>query len=89
MKTKLFLFGFVFVYVWISLPLGMGYHVSWALEATLWQKFKWYIITGLSENYALKLVLSSISMVIYNFLFKRYKHKKIAVCPLRFRVQNK
>lgn len=60
MNLKTFLITFVFVYILISLPgiLGIGYVIDWVSEATLFQKFKGYVVDGLLNNFLIKTVIA-------------------------------
>ncbi|MEK4700030.1 hypothetical protein MKX47_10570 [Solibacillus sp. FSL R7-0668] len=74
MKIKTFILGVIFVYLLISLPtmLGIGYVIDWVSEATLLQKFKEYVIKGLTNNDLIKILISIISSAILSLiLFKR------------------
>lgn len=48
------------VYLLISLPdiLGFGYVIDWGPGATLFQKVKGYVVSGLSENFVWKCILA-------------------------------
>ena len=74
MNIKTFILGFIVIYILISLPaiLGIGYVIDWVSEATVLQKFKGYVIEGLTNNYFIKMVISIIVSVIFTlFLQKR------------------
>ena len=74
MNIKTFIIGFIVIYILISLPaiLGIGYVIDWVPEATFLQKFKGYVIEGLTNNYLIKIVISIIVGVIFSlFLQKR------------------
>ena len=74
MNIKTFILGFIVIYILISLPaiLGIGYVIDWVPEATVLQKFKGYVIEGLTNNYLIKIVISIIVSVIFTlFLQKR------------------
>ena len=78
MDNKTFILSFIVVYILISLPtiLGIGYVIDWVPEATLLQKFKGYVIEGLTNNYLIKIVISVIVSVIFSlFLSKRKANK--------------
>lgn len=80
MNIKTFIFGFIVVYILISLPtmLGIGYVIDWVPEATLLQKFKGYVVEGLTSNYLIKMVISVIVGVIFSlFISKRKANKSI------------
>lgn len=80
MNIKTFIFGFIVVYILICLPtmLGIGYVIDWVPEATLLQKFKGYVVEGLTSNYLIKMVISAIVGVIFSlFISKRKANKSI------------
>ena len=74
MNIKTFFLGFIVIYILISLPtmLGVGYVIDWLPEATELQKFKGYVIEGLTNNYLIKIIISTIVGAIFSlFLQKR------------------
>lgn len=74
MNIKAFLLGFIIVYILISLPamFGIGYVIDWVPDATFLQKFKVYVIEGLTNNSLTKIVISIIVGVTFSlFLSKR------------------
>jgi type III secretory pathway component EscS len=73
MSLKAFMIGFVLVYLLISLPaiLGIGYVIDWVPEATLFQKFKGYVVNGLLNNFLIKILIASIVGVIVSFVIAR------------------
>lgn len=76
MNLKAFLIGFVLVYILISLPgiIGIGYVIDWVSEATLFQKFKGYVVDGLLDNFLIKIVIASIVGVVVSFVIARRRH---------------
>lgn len=78
MNIKAFIFGFIVVYILISLPtmLGIGYVIDWVPEATLLQKFKGYVVEGLTSNYLIKIVISVIVGVIFSLFISKRKANK-------------
>ncbi|WP_043932776.1 hypothetical protein [Bacillus sp. EB01] len=78
MNLKAFLLTFVVVYLLISIPsiLGIGYVIDWAPEATLLQKIKGYVISGLLNNFVIKTVIAVIvGFIINSPIFRRQKSK--------------
>jgi hypothetical protein len=76
MNLKAFLLTFVVVYVLISIPsiLGIGYVIDWTPEASLSQKIKGYLISGLLNYFVIKTVIAVIVGFIINFpIFRRQK----------------
>ena len=74
MNSKTFILSFIVIYLLISLTvmLGFGYVIDWDSEATVLQKFKGYVIEGLTNNYLLKTVISLVvSAFVSLFLAKR------------------
>lgn len=78
MNIKTFIFGFIVVYILISLPtmLGIGYVIDWVPEAILLQKFKGYVVEGLTSNYLIKIVISVIVGVIFSLFISKRKANK-------------
>lgn len=78
MNIKMFIFGFIVVYLLISLPtmLGIGYVIDWIPETTLLQKFKGYVVEGLTSNYLIKMVISVIFGVIFSLFISKRKANK-------------
>ena len=72
MGIKTFLLSFIVIYILISLPtmLGLGYVIDWVPEATELQKFKGYVIEGLTNNYLIKIVISIIVGAIFSFFLQ-------------------
>lgn len=70
---KWFLIVFSLVYIVLSLPtmLGFGVVIDWVPEATVFQKFKGYVIEGLAESFGKKLIMSSIIGIIVSYIFFR------------------
>lgn len=74
MSIKTFFLSFIVIYILISLPamLGLGYVIDWIPETTELQKFKGYVIEGITNNYLIKIVISTIVGAIFSlFLQKR------------------
>ena len=74
MHMKIFVVSFIVIYILISLPaiVGIGHVIDWIPEATVLQKFKGYVIGGLTNNYLIKIVVSIIGGVLFSlFLQKR------------------
>lgn len=73
MNIKTFLLGFIVIYILISLPamLGIGYVIDWMPEATELQKFKGYVIDGFTNNYLIKIVLSTIVSAIFSLFLQK------------------
>ncbi|MFE8702924.1 hypothetical protein ACFYKX_20155 [Cytobacillus sp. FJAT-54145] len=59
---KRFVLTFLIVYLLTSIPtiLGFGYVIDWAVEATVFQKVKVYIVNGLVENFPVKIIIAAI-----------------------------
>ena len=77
-NTKSFMIVFIAVYFLMSLPgmLAIGYVIDWVPEATLIQKFKGYVIEGLTNNFKSKIVSSAIASAGFNFVLSRRIVKK-------------
>lgn len=78
MNLKAFLITFVFVYVLIiSLPaiLGIGYVIDWVPEATLFQKFKGYVIDGLLNNFLIKTVIACIAGIVVSLVITKRRRQ--------------
>ena len=77
MGIKTFLLSFIVIYILISLPtmLGIGYVIDWVPEATELQKFKGYVIEGLTNNYLIKIVISIIVGAIFSFFLQKRNFK--------------
>lgn len=77
MGIKTFLLSFIVIYILISLPtmLGIGYVIDWVPEATELQKFKGYVIEGLTNNYVIKIVISIIVGAIFSFFLQKRNFK--------------
>ena len=77
MGIKTFLLSFIVIYILISLPmmLGIGYVIDWRPEATELQKFKGYVIEGLTNNYLIKIVISIIVGAIFGFFLQKRNFK--------------
>ncbi|SDN65686.1 hypothetical protein SAMN04488053_102359 [Alkalicoccus daliensis] len=73
MNIKPIILGFILAYLIISLPemLGVGKVIDWVPESTLLQKFKVYLIEGITTNYLLKIVISVIVSVIFSMFLSR------------------
>ena len=73
MNMKTFVISFIVIYILISLPamLGIGYVIDWMPEATELQKFKGYVIEGLTNNYLIKIVISIIVGAIFSLLLQK------------------
>ena len=73
MYLKVFLGCFVFVYTLISLPaiLGIGNVIEWVPEATLFQKFKVYVVDGLGNNFIVKSVIASMVAVVVTLVMPK------------------
>ena len=69
---KTFLLSSIVIYLLISLPtmLGIGYVIDWMPEATELQKFKGYVMEGLTNNYVIKIVISIIIGAIFSFFLQ-------------------
>lgn len=78
MNIKTFIFGFIIVYLLISFPtmLELGYVIDWIPETTLLQKFKVYVVEGLTSNYLIKMVISVIFSVIFSLFISKRKANK-------------
>lgn len=78
MNLKTFLITFVFVYVSISLPaiLGIGTVIDWVPEATLFQKFKGYVIDGLLNNFLIKTVIACIVGITVILIISKRRQSK-------------
>jgi len=78
MNIKALILTFIFVYVLISLPaiLGIGYVIDWVPEATLFQKFKGYVIDGLLNNFLMKTVIACIGGIVVNFVISMRRQSK-------------
>ncbi len=61
----------------ISLPtmLGIGYVIDWVPETTELQKFKGYVMEGLTNNYLIKIVISIIIGAIFSFFLQNSNYK--------------
>lgn len=77
MNLKAFLITFVFVYVLISLPaiLGIGYVIDWVTEATLFQKFKGYVMDGLLNSFLTKTVIACIVGIVVSLVISKRRHQ--------------
>lgn len=73
MNIKTVISGFIVIYILISLPaiLGIGYVIDWVQEATFLQKFKRYVIEGLTNNYLIKIVISIIVSIIFSLVLQK------------------
>jgi hypothetical protein len=78
MSLKTFLITFVFVYVLTSLPatLGIGYVIDWVPEATLFQKFKGYVIDGLLNNFLIKTVIAFVVGIVLSLVISMWRQPK-------------
>ncbi|MFC2950016.1 hypothetical protein [Virgibacillus sediminis] len=78
MNIKVFLISFVSVYVLISLPaiLGVGYVIDWVPEATLFQKFKGYVIDGVTDNFLIKIIISCIVGIVVSVAISMRQQSK-------------
>lgn len=67
----------IVIYLLISLPtmLGIGYVIDWMPEATELQKFKGYVMEGLTNNYVIKIVISIIIGAIFSFFLQNRNEK--------------
>ena len=74
---KTFLLSSIVIYIMISLPtmLGIGYVIDWMPEATELQKFKGYVMEGLTNNYVIKIVISIIIGAISSFFIQNRNFK--------------
>ena len=74
-NSKTFILSFIVVYLLISLPvmLGFGYVIDLDSEATVLQKFKGYVIEGLTNNYLMKAGISLIVSAIVSLLLSNCK----------------
>ncbi len=73
MRLKTFMTALISVYVLISLPaiFSFGYVIDWVPEATLFQKFKAYVVDGLINNFILKVVIAVITAAIISLFVSR------------------
>ena len=73
MNMKMFIIVFIVIYILISLPaiVGIGHVIDWVPEATGLQKFKGYVIGGLTDNYLIKIVVSIIVGVIFSLFLQK------------------
>ncbi|WP_202078957.1 hypothetical protein [Caldalkalibacillus salinus] len=62
MNLKTLIITFIIVYALLSLPaiLGIGYVIDWVPEATLFQKFKGYVMDGLLNDFFMKAIIACI-----------------------------
>jgi hypothetical protein len=77
MSIKTFFLSFIVIYILISLPamLGLGYVIDWIPETTELQKFKGYVIEGITNNYLIKIVISTIVGAIFSLFLQKRKLK--------------
>ena len=73
MSIKKCIAGFIITYILISLPaiFGFGYVIDWIPEATTIQKFKGYVIYGLTNGYLIKSVVSMLMSAAVNLLISK------------------
>lgn len=78
MRLKNFVITLVSVYVLISLPaiLGIGYVIDWVPEATLFQKFKVYIVDELLNNFLIKTVIACIAGIVVSLVISKRRQSK-------------
>ncbi|MBD8036729.1 hypothetical protein H9635_08240 [Solibacillus sp. A46] len=74
---KTFLLSFIVIYILISLPtmLGIGYVIDWMPEATELQKFKGYVMEGLTNNFLIKIVISITISAMFSFFLQNGNFK--------------
>ena len=72
-NLKAFLITFVVVYVLISLPtiFGVGYVIDWVPEATIFQRFRGYVIDGLLNNFPEKAVIACIVGIVVGMVISK------------------
>jgi hypothetical protein len=70
-----FLLSFFLTYFIISLPdiLGFTFTVQWVAGVSNWQKAWVYLKQGLLEQTFLKLLIATVSSILFGFILKRKK----------------
>ncbi|PIC66674.1 hypothetical protein CSV71_14605 [Sporosarcina sp. P21c] len=78
MNLKAFLLTFIFIYILISLPaiFGIGHVIDWVSEATVYQKFKGYVIDGLLNNFLIKTTIASVVGVVVIRVISKRRYSK-------------